>query len=78
MLSIAFSASAGGLAFPMLADEDKAVGKAYGVIGPVGLYRRSVFVVDADGVVRWAHRAIGGLTYRSVDEIVAAVEAARA
>jgi thioredoxin-dependent peroxiredoxin len=54
----------GGFAFPLLADTDKAVGEAYGILGPLGFYRRSVFVVDADGVVRYAHRAVAGLTFR--------------
>lgn len=71
-----FSADQGGFAFPLLADVDKAVGEAYGVLGPLGFYRRSVFVIDADGVVRYAHRATAGLTFRSTDEIVAAVKAA--
>ena len=30
-----------------------------------------MFVVDGDGVVRYAHRAIAGLTFRSTDELVA-------
>ena len=64
-----------GFRFPLLADTDKAVGDAYGVLGPVGFYRRSVFVVDRDGVVRYAHRAVAGLTYRKTDEIVSAVKA---
>ena len=42
-----FADKQGGFAFPLLADEDKAVGKAYGILGPVGFYRRSVFVIDA-------------------------------
>jgi peroxiredoxin Q/BCP len=62
--------------FPLLADTDKKIGQAYGVLGPVGFYRRSVFVVDKDGVIRYAHRAIAGLTYRSTDELVKAVRAA--
>jgi peroxiredoxin Q/BCP len=65
-----------GFKFPLLADTDKSVGKAYGVLGPVGFYRRSVFVVDAEGVIRYAHRAIAGLTYKSSDELVRAVRAA--
>jgi peroxiredoxin Q/BCP len=65
-----------GFKFPLLADTDKKVGDAYGVLGPVGFYRRSVFVVDKEGVVRYAHRAIAGLTYRSTDELVKAVRAA--
>jgi peroxiredoxin len=65
-----------GFKFPLLADVDKAVGAAYGVLGPIGFYRRSVFVVDKDGVIRYAHRAIAGLTYKSSDELVKAVRAA--
>ena len=63
-----------GLTFPLLADEQKEVGRLYGIVGPLGFYRRSVFVVDADGVVRYAHRAVSGLTYRPTDELVAAIE----
>ena len=66
-----------GLRFPLLADADKAVGEAYGVLGPVGFYRRSVFVVDGEGVVRYAHRAIAGLRYRPASELVAAVKQAK-
>ena len=45
-----FSANQGGFAFPLLADVDKEVGEAYGILGPLGFYRRSVFVVDAEGI----------------------------
>jgi peroxiredoxin Q/BCP len=65
-----------GFKFPLLADVDKKVGQAYGVLGPIGFYRRSVFVVDKDGIVRYAHRAVAGLTYKSTDELVRAVKAA--
>ena len=65
-----------GFKFPLLADTDKKVGSAYGVLGPVGFYRRSVFVVDKGGVIRYAHRAIAGLTYKSSDDLVKAVKAA--
>jgi hypothetical protein len=37
-----------------------------------------VFVVDAGGTVRHAHRAVAGLRFRPVDELVAAVAAATA
>jgi peroxiredoxin Q/BCP len=70
-----FAAAEGGFAFPLLSDEDKAVGEAYGILGPVGFYRRSVFVIDADGIIRWAHRSTSGLTFRSVDELVDALAA---
>ena len=71
-----FSSAQGGFPFPLLADVDKGVGRAYGVLGPVGFYRRSVFVVDGDGIVRYAHRAIAGLTYRPTSELLEAVKAA--
>jgi len=70
-----FSAEQGGIAFPLLADVDKVVGRSYGVIGPVGFYRRSVFVIDGGGTVGYAHRALAGLSYRPVDELVAAIKA---
>jgi thioredoxin-dependent peroxiredoxin len=64
-----------GFAFPLLADPDKAVAGAYGTLGPIGFPRRSVFIVDGDGVIRYAHRAIAGLTYRPVSELVEALKA---
>ena len=72
-----FSCKQGGFAFPLLADTDKAVGEAYGILGPLGFYRRSAFVVDGDGIVRYAHRAVAGLTFRSTNELVEAVKAAK-
>lgn len=70
-------ASKYGFKFPLLADTDKTVASAYGTVGPLGFPRRSVFVVDGQGIIRYAHRAIAGLTFRPVEELVAAVEAAR-
>jgi peroxiredoxin Q/BCP len=66
-----------GFSFPLLADTDKAVASLYGTLGPLGFTRRSVFIVDGDGVIRYAHRAIAGLTYRSVDELVGVLESLR-
>ncbi|MEO6318472.1 MAG: peroxiredoxin [Acidimicrobiales bacterium] len=71
-----FSCKQGGFGFPLLADTDKQVGEAYGILGPLGFYRRSAFVVDATGIVRYAHKAVAGLTFRSTDELVKAVKAA--
>ena len=70
-----WAGSQGGFAFPLLADADKAVGESYGILGPVGFYRRSIFVVDAAGIVRYAHRSTAGLTFRPVTEIIDAVSA---
>jgi peroxiredoxin Q/BCP len=63
-----------GFDFPLLSDTDKAVAAAYGTLGPIGFPRRSVFIVDREGVIRYAHRAIAGLTYRPVDELVRVLE----
>lgn len=59
-----------GFEFPLLADTDKAVARAYGTLGPIGFPRRSVFIVDGAGVIRYAHRAIAGLTFRPTSELV--------
>lgn len=64
-----------GFRFPLLADTDKSVAAAYGVLGPLGFLRRSVFVIDRDGIVRYAHRALAGVTYRPVSELVEALTA---
>ena len=63
-----------GFDFPLLADTDKEVAGRYGTLGPIGFPRRSVFIVDGDGIVRYAHRAIAGLMYRPVKELVAELE----
>ena len=72
-----FSCKQGGFGFPLLADTDKSVGEAYGILGPLGFYRRSVFVVDGEGIVRWAHKAVAGLTFRPTTELLDAVRAAQ-
>ena len=59
-----------GLKFPLLADTDKAVAGLYGTLGPLGFARRSVFIVDGGGTIRYAPRAIAGLTFRPVSELV--------
>ena len=71
-----FAERQGGFAFPLLADTDTAVGRAYGILGPLGFYRRSAFVVDGEGIIRYAHRAVSGMTYRSTGELVEAVREA--
>lgn len=72
-----FACKQGGFGFPLLADTDKAVGEAYGILGPLGFYRRSVFVVDGAGIVRWAHRAVAGITFRPTAELIGVIEALR-
>lgn len=65
-----------GFGFPLLADVDKSVAAAYGTLGPLGFPRRSTFVIDGAGVIRYAHRAIAGLTFRPVSELMDAVRSA--
>jgi peroxiredoxin Q/BCP len=66
-----------GFGFPLLSDVDKSVAQSYGTVGPLGFPRRSVFVVDEAGVVIYAHRAIAGLTFRPVSEIIEAIASTR-
>jgi peroxiredoxin Q/BCP len=57
---------------PLLADEDKAVARAYGVLaGP--MVRRAIFVVDEQGIVRHRKVTLAGLTFESVDDLQRAV-----
>jgi thioredoxin-dependent peroxiredoxin len=59
---------------PLLADEDKEVARAYGVLaGP--MVRRAIFVIDEEGVVRHRKVAIVGLSFESVDDLEQAVAA---
>jgi thioredoxin-dependent peroxiredoxin len=69
---------------PLLADEDLAVSKRYGVTGwvgplarftglkdtPGGRYvMRAIFIVDGEGVVRHRHVSRTGATYQSVGDL---------
>ncbi len=68
--------TAQGFGFPLLSDTDKTVANLYSVVGLLGLPRRSVFVINADGVIKYAHRALLGLTFRPVSELIEAVATA--
>jgi peroxiredoxin Q/BCP len=58
------------LSFPLLADEGAQVAALYGVRSLMGSAKRSVFVIDQDGVVRYRHDEPLSLSYRSVDDIL--------
>lgn len=62
-----------GLRLPLLADTGAQVGQAYDILGPLGFYRRSVFVIDGAGTVRWARRSLSSLTYLPTGQLVEAV-----
>ena len=62
------------LSVPLLADEDKEVARAYGVLaGP--MVRRAIFVIDEQGVVRHRKVTLMGLSFESVDDLEQAVAA---
>jgi peroxiredoxin Q/BCP len=59
------------LGFPLLADAGLAVVRAYGIGLGSGALRRSVFIVDGGGVLRWKHVTLVGLTFPSPAAITA-------
>lgn len=64
-----------GLNVPLLADVDKAVAKAYSAFAPrLGATKRSVIVIDEDGIVRHRHDHLLGLDYQSVDDLKQALD----
>jgi peroxiredoxin Q/BCP len=65
------------LRMELLVDDDKSVGEAYGIVGPLGFYRRSVFVIDANGIVNYVHRALSNIGFRSTKELLEAVNDAK-
>jgi peroxiredoxin Q/BCP len=66
------------LTVPLLADTDHATSRAYGVVAPGGLVRRSIFIIDPEGVVRYRHVALLGLRYKDVQHLAQALALARA
>ena len=65
------------LTVPLLADENREVIRAYGVGVPGGLVRRSIFIVDPGGVVRYRHIALLGLHYKDISALSDALAAVR-
>jgi peroxiredoxin Q/BCP len=56
--------------FPLLADTDREVAGVYGVSAPIIGIRRSVFVVDSGGIVRYTDRKLIGATFVPADKLV--------
>lgn len=61
------------LGFPLLADVGLAVSREYGIMLGSGALRRSVFILDGAGVVRWKHVTLVGVTFPSSAAITAKV-----
>jgi len=66
-----------GLTVPLLSDAGKRVARSYGVVGPGGYLRRSIFLADDEGIVRYRHVALFGLRYQDVGDLERAVESLR-
>ena len=66
------------LTVPLLADPERRVIRAYGVLGPAGMVRRSIFIVDPDGTVRYRNVALLGLHYQDVERLRDSLGRARA
>jgi peroxiredoxin Q/BCP len=62
-----------GLTVPLLADPDHAVSKSYDCWSKLRGTRRSVVIVDEQGVVRHRHDHTLGLDFQTVGEIQAAL-----
>jgi peroxiredoxin len=67
--------------FPLLSDWDRVVCESYGVRysvwkGHAGLAKRSVFVIDRSGVIRYRWVTDDALVLPDLDEVVAAVKLA--
>ena len=43
------------LGFPLLADADKEICRAYGAVGLLGTTKRSLFLIGRDGLVKYRH-----------------------
>jgi thioredoxin-dependent peroxiredoxin len=55
----------------LLADVGLAVTREYGIRLGGGSLRRSVFVIDSAGIVRWKHVTLVGLTFPKPETITA-------
>ena len=62
---------------PLLADEDRVVAKAYGVLGRGGFVRRALIVIDGELRIRHRDVKVLGLSYESIEDIEQAVAAVR-
>jgi alkyl hydroperoxide reductase subunit AhpC len=64
----------GEIAYPMIADLNKEISRAYDVLLPGGIALRGLFLIDKEGVVR--HQVVNDLPLgRSVDEALRMVKA---
>ena len=61
------------LSFPLLADPGGKVAAQYGVRGLLGGARRSIFILDPQGTLRYTKEEPLSLSYRSVEDLLHAL-----
>lgn len=70
----AWAASLAGMPFPLLADWSKDITRRYGILDERrGVARRSVFVVDAEGILRYKNTAFDARKAEHFDEAIDAL-----
>jgi thioredoxin-dependent peroxiredoxin len=62
-----------GLNVPLASDPERRVARRYGVVGPGGFIRRSVFLLDSELIISYQHIALFGLRYQDVGDLEHAV-----
>jgi len=66
----------GGVPFPFLADFSKKMTDAFGILNPEnGAARRSAFVIDKNGVVRYKNTSFNASEPSQYEEVIKALEA---
>ena len=68
-------AAENSLTVPLLADVEQTVAKAYSVDSPKWSTDRSVVIIDEQGIVRYRHDPETPLSFQTVDELKAALDA---
>lgn len=61
------------VAYPILADTTQEVSRAYNVLGADGASQRGTFIIDPDGVLRWAMVSDNSVG-RSIKEVIRALQ----
>ena len=62
-----------GLNVPLASDPERRVARRYGVVGPGGFIRRSIFLIDGELAISYQHIALFGLRYQDVGDLERAV-----
>ena len=58
-----------GIPMPLLADDDRAVAKLYGLSQPILGTKRAVVIVDENGRIAYRHVHLLGLDFQTVDDL---------